>query len=215
LEGALRSIAVKILKRLNMYDTAVTLLLLYLQRQWVRAGRPVPPPGFIKQQVAKDYAKRFHLRVFVETGTFQGDTVDAVKHVFDEIYSIELGMELYQNAKTRFAGIKHITIIQGDSGEILNEVLAHVDRPCLFWLDGHYSGGTTAKGELHTPIEKELSCIFGHSIASRHVILIDDARCFTGEHDYPTIDNLRGMSESAGFDSFEVEADIIRIHKLS
>ena len=155
------------------------------------------------------------MHVFVETGTYLGEMVNAVKDVFDQIYSIELGVELYQNAKTRFAGIRHITIIQGDSAEVLNEVMAHLNQPCLFWLDSHYSGGITVKGELETPIRKEFSHVFGHSIRSRHVILIDDARCFTGEHDYPTIEQLRDMSKSAGFDSFEVKDDIIRIHKLT
>lgn len=184
-------------------------------REWVREGKPLPPPNLIKQHVVKEYAGRFHMHVFVETGTYLGEMVNAVKDVFDQIYSIELSMELYQNAKIRFAGIKHVTIIQGDSGEVLDEVLAHVNQPCLFWLDGHYSEGITVKSELETPIRKELSHIFGHSIASRHVILIDDARCFTSEHDYPTIEQLRDISKLAGFDSFEVKNDIIRIHKLA
>jgi len=110
---------------------------------------------------------------------------------------------------------KNITIIHGDSGEVLGEVLAHINQPCLFWLDGHYSGGITVKGELETPIRRELSHIFRHSIAGCHVIIIDDARGFTGEYDYPTIEELRDISRLAGFDSFEVKNDIIRIHKLA
>lgn len=189
-------------------------LMVYQLWEWVLPGKPVSPPEGLKQRIVKEYAKRFRLRMFVETGTYLGEMVNAVKNRFDQIYSIELGLELYENAKKRFADKKNITIIHGDSGEVLAELLGHVNQPCLFWLDGHYSGGITAKGEVETPIRRELSHIFDHSIAS-HVILIDDARCFIGDHDWPTIEELRNMSRSAGFDAFEVKHEVIRIHKLA
>jgi len=189
--------------------------LVYQLWEWVLPGKPVSPPEILKQRIVKEYAKRFRLRMFVETGTYLGEMVNAVRNRFDQIYSIELGLELYENAKRRFADKKNITIIHGDSGKVLDELLGHVNQPCLFWLDGHYSGGITAKGEAETPIRKELSHIFNHSIASHHVILIDDARCFIGDHDYPTIEELRNLSSSAGFDVFEVKHEVIRIHKLA
>jgi hypothetical protein len=110
---------------------------------------------------------------------------------------------------------KNITIIHGDSGEVLDEVLGYVNRPCLFWLDDNHSGGITAKGEVETRTRTELSHIFNHSITSHHVILIDDARCSIADHDWPTIEELRNMSSSAGFDAFEGKHDVIRIHKLA
>jgi hypothetical protein len=142
--------------------------------------------------------------------------IEAVKNIFDEIYSIELDTTFYEYAKNRFANEKHITIINGDSGQILGEVLAPITTPCLFWLDAHCSGfAISTRGKLETAIRGELRCIFGHPIATQHVILIDDARCFTGKHDYPSIDNLRAMSRAAGFDSFEVKDDVIRICKAA
>lgn len=180
--------------------------------KWVIAGRPVPVPDLVKQETVKRYAKRFDLHIFVETGTCLGEMVSAVKDLFDEIYSIELGMELYQNAKRRFADAKHITILQGDSGEVLKEVLAEVKKPCLFWLDAHYSAGITVKGNTQTPIQQELSHILKHSMLD-HVILIDDARDYIGQHDYPTIQALKDWTKLAGFDRFEVKDDIIRIHR--
>jgi len=181
-------------------------------REWVRAGQPVPQAELTKHEVVIEYAERFRLHVFVETGTHFGIMVDAVKDVFDEIYSIELSLALYNYARRRFAGTEHVTILQGDSGEILDQVLARVNKPCLFYLDAHCSGWKiSTRGKLETAICGELDHIFGHSMASRHVILIDDARCFTGAQDYPTIESLRIRSESAGFDSFEVKDDIIRI----
>ena len=43
-------------------------------------------------------------------------------------------------------------ILQGDSTDVLPEVVEKMDEPTLFWLDGHYSGGITASGEQETPI---------------------------------------------------------------
>jgi hypothetical protein len=88
----------------------------------------------------------------------------------------------------------------------------------LFWLDAHYypnSGGTTAKGELETPIIKELHCILNHPVEG-HVILIDDAREFPGRNNYPTIAQLQDLIVKRHPNrAFEVKDDIIRIHKDS
>jgi len=180
-------------------------------RQWVRAGKPAPPPAVVKRRIIKRYARQFRLPVLVETGTFMGDTVEAMRKVFGRIYSIELSNDLFTQAQQRFVGAAHITILQGDSGEVLPGVLRQIQQPCLFWLDGHYSAGPTAKGALDTPIMQELSHIFRHPLAHRHVILIDDARLFVGKADYPTMEALRTTTQEAGFDTFEVEDDIIRI----
>ena len=166
-----------------------------------------------KQRVIKDYARRFDLPVFVESGTHVGNMVEAVREDFQDIYSIELAPALAAQASARFAGLSHIHLVQGDSGEILGEVLAGIERPCVFWLDGHYSAGITAKGPLETPIEKELGHIAAHALAHQHVILIDDARLFTGAGDYPHVRQLEDWAARAGFTSCTIEDDIIRIHR--
>jgi hypothetical protein len=82
----------------------------------------------------------------------------------------------------------------------------------LFWLDGHYSGGITARSAAETPILQELQCVLRHRVRT-HVILIDDARCFTGANGYPTIAALRELLAGA-YPSwlFTVGDDIIRMH---
>jgi hypothetical protein len=166
-----------------------------------------------KQRVIRDYARKFDLPVFVESGTHVGNMVDAVRDAFREIHSIELSPALHEQSAVRFAGLSHIHLVEGDSGEILGDVLVPIERPCLFWLDGHYSAGITAKGSLETPIEKELGHIAAHHLAHQHVILIDDARLFTGAGDYPAVRQLEDWASRAGFTSFTVEDDIIRIHR--
>ena len=138
--------------------------------------------------------------------------VYAVQPYISNIYSIELSEKYYLNTSRRFAGYKNIHLIQGQSGEVLPQLLKTIDKRCLFWLDAHYSGGSTAKSDIETPIMQEVECILNHPKAEEHIILIDDARCFTGQNDYPTVESLRQLIMNVCPSwSFEVQDDIIRI----
>ena len=95
----------------------------------------------------KKYAEDYNLKVFVETGTYYGDTVASLYKYFEETYSIELNRELFEMAQKRFKKKKHIHIIYGDSGKELGNLMTRINTPTLFWLDGHYSGGVTAKSK--------------------------------------------------------------------
>ncbi len=156
--------------------------------KWESKGKPVPPPHPIKQQRILEYKQKFNLSTLVETGTFQGEMVEAQRKNFDQIYTIELSPDYYQKAVEKFKRFKHIHIIEGDSSVKLKEVTKILKEPALFWLDGHYSGGSTAKGELNCPIYGELDTVFSSTID--HVLVIDDAKDFNGTEDYPTIDAL-------------------------
>jgi hypothetical protein len=102
-------------------------------------------------------------------------------------------------------------VLQGDSGKVIARVMQEVSQPVLFWLDAHYSGGITARGELDSPIFVELDAILTHPIQN-HVILSDDAHDFTGKGGYPTVPQLREylMGKQPNF-IMEVRHDIIRI----
>jgi len=180
-------------------------------KEWERQGRPVPPPHVVKQHVIREFADKFGTKVLVETGTCHGDMVEAMKNYFSQIYSIELSDELYDKAKRRFAGDAHIQIIYGDSGIELEKVIPILNQSALFWLDGHYSAGPTAKGVKDTPIYEELAHVFNSSQPG-HVILIDDARCFEADPTYPSIDELSVfIKENKPEANINVENDIIRI----
>ena len=180
-------------------------------RRWALRGRPVPPPHEIKQRVVLEYADRFNLRSFVETGTYRGKMIFAVRNRFDRIFSIELDAGLAERARNIFTHDKHVTIVEGDSGRALPEVLEKLDAPTLFWLDGHYSGPGTARGALDTPIAQELLAITAHG-NGRHVILVDDARLFTGDRGYPTLQDLEPiLAEAPTSWQVDVADDVIRI----
>lgn len=163
--------------------------------KWEKMGRPFPPPHMVKQRMLRGLSKRYGLKIFVETGTCYGDMVYAMKASFDTIYSIELSKNFYDMAKRRFSGMENIKLIYGDSGKELGQVMSKIDQPALFWLDGHYSDGMTAKGEKDTPIYEEL----GHILSAQdrgHVIVIDDARNFGTDSAYPTIEELKTFVKS-------------------
>jgi hypothetical protein len=179
--------------------------------RWIESGKPVPPPDLYKHQTIKAYGERFHLDTLIETGTFYGGTVWSVRNHFSRIISIELSQTLYERAKKMFESLEHISIIKGDSSKVLPMVLDLMNKPCLFWLDGHYSAGITACGDIQTPIIQEIEAIFAHPV-KQHVILIDDARLFVGKDDYPKLDefiqHIKSINNSL---NVEVVDDIIRI----
>ena len=182
-------------------------------RKRYKMAKNQPPPPLFKQKIVKRYANKFSINLFVETGTYMGAMVNATRDVFDKVFSIELDDDLYKSAKEMFSKYNHISIMHGDSSKILPSILSKINLPCLFWLDAHYSGGITAKGELETPILLELKHILNSS-EFNHVILIDDARCFIGLNDYPTLNELKNLiSKMRQNYSFIVKEDIIRIHK--
>ncbi len=184
----------------------------WLLLEWERRGRPVPPPHLVKQRVVKCYGKEFSLHTLVETGTYLGEMVNATKSSFSRIVSIELGDDLWEKAQEMFSGYAHVSIIHGDSGLVLQEVLSGIEEPCLFWLDAHNSGGITATGKLETPIVQELRHILNHPV-NGHVILIDDARLFVGRDGFPGLADLRNLVALKHPDwIFVVQDDIIRAH---
>jgi len=179
-------------------------------KKWRILGFPNPPPHYYKQQVLKHYAEKYNIRIFVETGTYLGDMVEAMKASFDKIYSIEISQDFFNRTKKRFKSEEKLKLIWGDSGKKLKNVCDEINQPALFWLDGHYSGGKTEKGEKETPIFEELSHIIKKDI--RNVIIIDDARCFGRIPDYPSIPQLKKFIISKRNDvNIIVLKDMIRI----
>lgn len=179
--------------------------------EWQAQGSPPPPPDCVKHGVIRDYARRHHTTVLVETGTFYGDTIFALRREFEEIHSIELADGLFQLARREFAHLSHLHLHHGDSALLLPQITAKLGRPTLYWLDGHFCAGPSARADKDTPISEELSYLLGRP-PGKDVILVDDARLFVGRDGYPTLDQLRGFVVRQRPEAvFEVDTDIIRI----
>src|SRR5712691_4218392 len=124
--------------------------------RWLRSGCGGVAPHSFKIMVLRSYLNRFSLEQFVETGTYLGDTLDNIAALGIQCTSIELSRELHEAACARFRWRKNVRLVQGDSAQKLPELLAQINNPTLFWLDGHYSAGVTACAGAHTHVSAEL-----------------------------------------------------------
>jgi len=178
--------------------------------QWRLSGRPLPPPHVVKQLAILRYQQSRKLATFIETGTFTGEMIEAMRPHFQRLISIEMSPAIHDSARRRFDGDARVEILLGDSAVVLPRVLEQIREPALFWLDGHFMGGSTARTSEDTPVRHELSALLMHRVR-RHLVLIDDARLFDGTAGYPTISELREWihRERPGSE-MQVEDDIIR-----
>jgi len=178
---------------------------------FTKDGRIYPLPHKEKMAIIKDIFVTQGCCVFVETGTFMGDTTNTMRKCAQQVYTIELSHPLFQKAVERFKAYPHVECLEGNSMHVLPKVLKKISAKPLFWLDGHYSAGKTARGEKDTPIMEELASIH-HSGIQSMVLLIDDARCLGSAKDYPTIEELQERVQLYWKDAtFENKDDIIRI----
>ncbi len=176
---------------------------------WILRGRPQRSPHLLKQKVVREYGEKFALKTLVETGTYYGEMVSAMKRRFDRIYSIEFVPELAERAKRKFASAPHIQISCGDSRVVMPEVLALLKGPALFWLDAGYYGWVGIRTNEQR-LSAELEMILSHPFP--HMILLDDARGLTGRDGIPSVEDVKHHVESMFPQrSVEVKYDIMRI----
>lgn len=176
-------------------------------RRWNKAGRPYPSPHEYKQEIIKKYGERYNLDTLIEAGTYLGDMVSVLQDSFLRIFSIELNIDHYLNAKEKFYLLEHVEIIKGESGEQISILLRDINKPALFWLDTH---AWLEKGLSNFSILEEIKSIL--AAKPQHVILINDARLFNSESGYPSLIGLRNyIAELRPEYQFEVEDDIIRV----
>lgn len=117
--------------------------------------------------------------VFVETGSHVGRCIDTALEVgFKEIHSVELSAKFYIHCRKKFKDDKRVFLYHGDSSKKLCEMLQKVKhRLKTLWLDAHFSGGTTSRGDKDSPLMEELDVI-KYYYRTGDIILIDDIRGF-------------------------------------
>lgn len=132
-------------------------------------------PG-IPEALTERLATEAGITTFVETGTFQGRTTAWAAERFGRVVTIEADPDLYRNAAERFREVPNVTVLHGDSGRLLGEVVASLTEPALFWLDAHWSGPGTAGESAECPVLEEIAAI--DAGLPSHLVLVDDARMF-------------------------------------
>jgi hypothetical protein len=179
-------------------------------RRWRRAGRPPPPPGVWKRRLAAAHAQRFATPVFIETGTGEGELTAMMAARVRKVVSIELDPRLAELARHRFRDHADVEILEGDSEQLLPDLLAGIAEPCIFWLDAHATTFGT-RGRRVTPIRHELGAILAHPVTA-HVVLIDDARLFAAGGGHPSLEELRTIVAAARPEwLFQVADDVLRL----
>ncbi len=112
--------------------------------------------------------------IFIETGTYGGDGVNAALSAgFKRVISIEVSNYYYSLCRERFKYKPKVELYFGDSLEILPVILKDINQRCTFWLDGHLCGGYSEQGLLPVPLMEEIQIIAQHPIKN-HTFLIDD-----------------------------------------
>jgi len=135
-------------------------------------------------------------KIFIETGTYLGQTVELVKALpWNEIHSIELNEEMANAAKEMFKDDDRVKIWQGDSSDILQQIVRNLDEPATFWLDAHASGPIHGGRSGGSPVLDELNIILGGK-RKDHTIFIDDKRLFgSGEWSFVKLEDAMKILE--------------------
>jgi hypothetical protein len=177
---------------------------------WKLRGQPVRSPHLLKQRAVREYARRYGLRTLIETGTYYGEMIAAVKSDFERVFSIEFDAELARRAARRFAGDARVRILEGDSQKVLPALLKSISEPALFWLDAGYWGWADLARDPER-LSVEVEAALSHPVKG-HVVMMDDARMLDGRNGAPTFEELRARI-AARFPDRRVELrhDIIRI----
>jgi len=154
---------------------------------WIHEGRLAPPPPAEAKLLVLE---RHHIpgAVWIETGTFQGNTTRFLSELGSLVISLEPADFYFQQASKSLAGFSNIKLIKGSSEEFLEKVLKDLaGKDVCLWLDGHWSGGETWKGQHETPVLGELATIEKHlGSLAKLVVMIDDYRlCWTSPLNYP------------------------------
>jgi len=126
--------------------------------------------------------------VFIETGTFQGDTVYTVANNTickpTTIISLELSDVFVDRCTKRFENNKNVSIRKANSKYDLYTIIKDIPSKITFWLDGHWSCTADVGCDTVTicPILEELEQIKLHPIKT-HTIMIDDIRLMNNTND--------------------------------
>jgi len=127
---------------------------------------------------------KFKNNIFIETGTYQGDTSQLVFDLgFPKVITMELSVVFYKRCISRFENNPNIKVIFGNSKYDLTNVIQNIDSPITFWLDSHWSGVIDIGYDPDTicPVLEELEQIKSHYIKN-HTIMVDDIRLMDGKH---------------------------------
>jgi hypothetical protein len=151
---------------------------------------------------------RFNISTLVETGTDIGVSTAHAAGIFERVVTIDIRADHRMEAKNRCAGYSNVEFREGDSRDVLADVITSLDRPSLFWLDAHAAPGLYGERD-DWPAVDEINII--NRSALLHCSRIDDAHCFGPGSPYPACPTLAQIEDAAliGGYACQVAHDVI------
>ncbi len=165
-----------------------------------------------KHSILFEAASLVRAEVFLETGTYLGETAVAAARRFARVHTIEISPELWRSSAAWLSKYANVTCHLGDSADVLPQVLKEVEAPAVIWLDAHWSRGITSRGPMDTPISAELDAVCDYLARTHYAcaVGIDDLQCFDGTNGYPTRGHLlRRLNDRRLFDSVTEHGSVL------
>ena len=174
-----------------------------------------PSPDSIKHQVLIN--NNYSDSLWIETGTYYGETTKLLSKISKKTISIEADKELFETSKKKLKNLKNVELLNGKSEDLLNKLISeNLDfKNICIYLDAHLCQDhlkniqTFGSEDTATPILKELEIIKKYYGKFEKInVLIDDIRLFYGNYqNYPDKNILVDWCKENNF-SWEIEHDI-------
>jgi len=122
-----------------------------------------------------------NLQIFIESGTYKGDTTRLMCKYYKYVYTFEINPRLFMDSQdaslnNKLSNAHHYF---GNCYDLMSKVIAMDNRQCFFFLDAHLSGADTSFFEEFVPLYKELQVINDLYPQNQFgVVCVDDVRLF-------------------------------------
>lgn len=129
--------------------------------QWIVRGYSANSPTYIKR--AQLIKHSLHNSIWIETGTYLGQTAKFLRKFSTQIYTIEPDIDLFKSVKKYLNKYKNIIVINATSEKALEKLLSKkIKKNVNFFLDAHNVSNNSTKtyqGSISNPILNELKII--------------------------------------------------------
>ena len=190
-------------------------------KNWRARNFSPPSPDVIKHQILMNNNLKDSL--WIETGTYYGETTKLLSKISKKIISIEADKNLFETSNKILKNFKNVEILNGKSEDLLDKVISknlNFKNVCIY-LDAHLcqdhlkNTKTFGNENTATPILNELEIVSKYvSSFEKIVVLIDDIRLFQGKfQNYPNKNTLVNWCKENNF-LWEIEQDIFICKKI-
>ncbi|MFA5394976.1 MAG: hypothetical protein WC346_03050 [Methanogenium sp.] len=100
----------------------------------------------------------FNIKYYIETGTFRAQGARVMSSFFDEVFTCEISLNYYIQAKKNIKDIPNIRVFLEDSPTFLKILSRVFYDPAFYYLDAHFYDPNLPKEERFT-VKKELEAI--------------------------------------------------------